>query len=100
LLTLKLSLDQNLFLTPFLFYPPRFPLFFQIPRCLPGSNPDMRAAGQPQQIGFPYGAWEMAEDNWKKHCWFGAPWKKNIIKENSYRNMRSNRHKVTRCGTV
>jgi hypothetical protein len=22
--------------------------------------------------------WEMAEDIWKKHCWFGAPWKKKI----------------------
>ena len=23
-----------------------------------------------------------AEDIWKKHCWFGAPWKKKRIKEN------------------
>jgi hypothetical protein len=36
----------------------------------------------------------------KEHCWFGAPWKKKIIKENSYGNTRSNRQKVARCGTV
>jgi hypothetical protein len=45
----------------------------------------MWAAGQPQQIGKPMQDWERAEDIWKKHCWFGAPWKKKIIKENSYR---------------
>jgi hypothetical protein len=27
---------------------------------------------------------EKAEDISKKHCWFGAPWKKKGIKENSY----------------
>jgi hypothetical protein len=44
----------------------------------------MRAAGRPQQFGKPTWDLRMAEDIWKKHCWFGAPWKKKRIKENSY----------------
>jgi hypothetical protein len=44
----------------------------------------MRAAGQPQQFGEPTRNLGKAEDIWKKHCWFGAPWKKKRIKENSY----------------
>jgi len=33
--------------------------------------------------------------HWKKHCWFGAPWTKKRIKENSY--WRSNRQKVAKA---
>ncbi|EDL05366.1 mCG1041463 [Mus musculus] len=35
-----------------------------------------------QQIGEPTQGLRKAEDIWKKHCWFGAPWKKKRIKEN------------------
>jgi hypothetical protein len=44
----------------------------------------MRAAGQPQQFGEPMQNLGMAEDIWKKHCWFVAPRKKKRIKENSF----------------
>jgi hypothetical protein len=44
----------------------------------------MRAADWPQQFGKPTLDLGMAEDIWKKHCWFGAPWKKKRIKEDSY----------------
>ena len=45
--TLKLNLDQTSCLGSIFLLSPSFPLF-QIPRCLPGSNPDMWAAGRPQ----------------------------------------------------
>jgi hypothetical protein len=47
---LKLSFDQNLVLALSFLSLPRFPLFFQIPRCLPGLNLDIWAAGRPQQV--------------------------------------------------
>jgi hypothetical protein len=45
----------------------------------------MRATGWPQQFGEPTQNLGKAEDIWKKHCWFGAPWKKKRNEENSYR---------------
>ena len=46
-----MSLDQYTVLAPFLSLPAYIPSFLSVPRCLPGLNPDMRAAGWPQHQG-------------------------------------------------
>jgi hypothetical protein len=45
-LSLKIwTLSRLVVLVPLFLNPLRLSLFFQIPRCFPGSNPDMRASG-------------------------------------------------------
>ena len=85
LLTLKLNLDQNDCLGSIFISPPS-------PSSLPGfQNALSRLEPRPvicwpdTTFGEPTRGWKTSEDIWKKHCWFGAPWKKKIIKGNSYR---------------
>ena len=47
------TLSRLVVLVPLFLNPPRLPLFFQIPRCLPGSNLDMWAAGRTHQVLIP-----------------------------------------------